>query len=76
MPIHDIHMENVGPAGLADPGSAGEIREVGSEERRGDFDHGRAPWAAATTSEMTSRRRSGCPGSGFWRRIVPSEMPS
>ncbi len=74
--VHDVDVQDIGAARLADAGGCGEVREVGGEKRGGDFDHGRAPWAAATTSEITSRRRRGCPGSGFWRRIVPSEIPS
>ena len=65
MTVHDVHVQDIGTALLADPGSCGEVREVGGEKRRGDFDHGKAPWVAATTSEITSRRRSGCPGNGF-----------
>ena len=76
MAIHDVDVQDVGASGLADPCCSSEVREVGGEQGRGELDHGRAPCEAATTSEMTSRRRRGCPGSGFWRRIVPSEIPS
>ena len=57
--VHDVDMQDVGSAGRADAGGSREVGEVGSEKRGGDFDHGRAPWEAATTSEITSRRRRG-----------------
>ena len=77
MTVHDVHMQDIGSTLLADPGSPGEVREVSGEKRRGEFDHGKAPWAGSDDERDDIPTPQGMPWArDSARRIVPSEIPS
>ena len=78
MAVHDVDVEEVGAARLGERDRAREVEQVGGEDRRRDLHRRtsaiRSP--PATTSEITSRRRSRWPGSGYWRSTTPGAAPS
>ncbi len=65
MPVHDVHVDEVGPAGLGHRQRVRQAREVGREEGRSDADFhdlgaGAPPSAGRdTVRETTSRLESG-----------------
>ncbi len=77
-PVHHVEVDEVRAGGLARGDGLAEPREIGREDRGGERDsraHGAAS-GEAITKLSASRRVTGAPASGNWRRIVPVAAPS
>ena len=76
--VHDVDVEQIGTAGFGRADRAAQIEQIGGQERRRDLQRPTSAMRSppATTSEITSRRRSRCPGSGCWRSTIPGAAPS